>query len=157
MIIWGCFSLGPMERKTLWFSLSLWFLLFQARRQPAARCGVHLFQCSGRPGAASPGPSRAAVKECSPHAAPSSSHPRAPCPSGSPDTVIPFLRKCVGPTAQHFSACLQGDFLIKVHSDCAQERRVRRCRPLSPSSVWCSFCYHTRHQHLSPGVWFGEV
>lgn len=22
------------------------------------------------------------------------------------------------PTAQHFSVCLQGDFLIKVHSDC---------------------------------------
>lgn len=31
LIIWGYFPFGPMARKTVWFSSSLWLLLFQAR------------------------------------------------------------------------------------------------------------------------------
>lgn len=86
-------------------------------------------------------------KECWPQAAPSSPRSQAPCSSDSSDTVTPFLRKRVEPTAQHFSVCLQGDFLIKVHSDCAWE--------------WCVLCQRSLSlraltSHL-PGEWVGRL
>lgn len=69
--------------------------------------------------------------------------------SDSSDTVILLPQETLTPTAQHFSVCLQGDFLIKVHSDCEWEPCLWWGRPLCPGALGVTF--------LERGRWVGPL